>query len=127
MLTSALPSFAALKVGPIVAVDYAKAKVDGYIEAGDAAGRALPAIRPREGALPFTAATMVIAVPTGVKIFNWIGTLWNGHLKMRTPMMFALGFVSMFVIGGLTQDENTTTKTKVPLLGDLPIIGEPAE
>lgn len=50
----------------------------------------------------FSLMTMTIAVPTGVKIFNWIGTLWNGHLQMRTPMMFALGFVWMFMIGGFS-------------------------
>ncbi len=50
----------------------------------------------------FSMATMAIAVPTGVKIFNWIGTIWGGHLSMRTPMLFALGFVWMFMIGGFS-------------------------
>jgi len=50
----------------------------------------------------FSATTMLIAIPTGVKIFNWIATLWGGSLRFRTPLLFALGFISMFIIGGLS-------------------------
>ncbi|MEN8144379.1 MAG: cytochrome c oxidase subunit I [Gemmatimonadota bacterium] len=50
----------------------------------------------------FSAATMLIAIPTGVKIFNWIATLWGGTIRFRTPLYFAVGFVSMFIIGGLS-------------------------
>ena len=50
----------------------------------------------------FALATMTIAVPTGVKIFNWIGTLWRGKIQMRLPMLYALGFIWMFMMGGFT-------------------------
>ncbi len=50
----------------------------------------------------FSLMTMLIAVPTGVKIFNWIGTLWRGSVTFETPMVFALGFLVSFVFGGLT-------------------------
>ncbi len=50
----------------------------------------------------FALATMTIAVPTGVKIFNWIGTLWGGRITTRIPMMYALGFIWMFMMGGFT-------------------------
>jgi len=50
----------------------------------------------------FMIASMIIAVPTGIKIFNWLATLWRGNLHFDTPMLFALGFLSVFVIGGLS-------------------------
>ena len=55
--------------------------------------------------------TFMIGVPTGVKIFNWLGTLWRGSISFETPMLFALGFVSMFLIGGI----NGTFSAAVPV------------
>ncbi|MFK8028019.1 MAG: cytochrome c oxidase subunit I [Gammaproteobacteria bacterium] len=57
---------------------------------------------PLAGELFFMFATMLIAVPTGVKVFNWIATMWRGSMTFETPMLFALGFIIMFSIGGFS-------------------------
>lgn len=57
----------------------------------------LPSLR-----IPFMITSMIIAVPTGIKIFSWIATIWGGKIRFTSAMMFALGFLSMFVIGGIS-------------------------
>ena len=55
---------------------------------------------PVAGELYFMYATMLIAVPTGVKVFNWVATMWKGSMTFETPMLWALSFVILFTIGG---------------------------
>jgi cytochrome c oxidase subunit 1 len=50
----------------------------------------------------FSFSSMVIAVPTGIKIFSWIATMWGGALEFETPMLWAIGFIFLFTIGGVT-------------------------
>jgi cytochrome c oxidase subunit 1 len=50
----------------------------------------------------FTASTMIIAVPTAIKIFSWLATIWGGSLSMATPLLFTIGFIFLFTIGGVT-------------------------
>ena len=57
---------------------------------------------PLGGEIYFMLATMMISIPTGVKVFNWISTMWRGSMTFETPMLFALGFVVLFTIGGFS-------------------------
>ena len=52
--------------------------------------------------VPMMVTSMIIAVPTGVKVFSWLATMWEGKLRFKTPLLFAVGFISMFVLGGLS-------------------------
>jgi len=63
----------------------------------------------------FTAATLVIAVPTGIKIFSWLATMWGGSIRFEVPMMYAIAFIFLFVVGGVTGVTLANSSADLPL------------
>lgn len=74
---------------------------------------------PVTGQLFFMYATMLIAVPTGVKVFNWLATMWRGSMTFETPMLFAIGFLFVFTFGGLTGPDARDGAARHPVSRDL--------
>jgi len=73
--------------------------------------------------VPFMMSTLLVAVPTGVKFFSWLGTLWGGRIEYKTPMLFALGAISVFLIGGLTGPPLGTVTTDMNLTDTYYVVG----
>jgi cytochrome c oxidase subunit 1 len=73
--------------------------------------------------VPFSYSTMLVAVPTGVKVFSWVATLWGGKLTFPTPMLFTLGAISVFLIGGLTGPPLGTVATDLQLHDSYYVVG----
>ena len=73
--------------------------------------------------VPFMYSTLLVAVPTGVKFFSWVGTMWRGKMTFQTPMLFTLGAISIFLLGGLTGPPNATVATDLHLHDTYWIVG----
>lgn len=73
--------------------------------------------------VPFMYSTLIVAVPTGVKFFSWVATLWKGKIEMPTPMLFVLGGVVVFLLGGLSGPPNATVSTDLQLHDTYFIVG----
>ncbi|HLF90644.1 MAG TPA: cbb3-type cytochrome c oxidase subunit I, partial [Anaerolineales bacterium] len=73
--------------------------------------------------IPFMYTTMLVAVPTGVKFFSWVGTLWQGKLSFPTPMLFVLGAITIFLLGGLSGPPNGTVSTDLYLHDTYWVVG----
>ena len=101
IVSQILPTFARKPLFGYVSMVYATAAI-AFLSFFVWAHHMFTVGMPLAGELYFMYATMAIAVPTGVKIFNWIATLWKGSMTFETPMLFALAFVVLFTIGGFT-------------------------
>ncbi|MEW5870316.1 MAG: cbb3-type cytochrome c oxidase subunit I [Chloroflexota bacterium] len=73
--------------------------------------------------VPFMYSTLLVAIPTGVKFFSWIATIWEGKLSFETPMLFVLGAISIFLLGGLSGPPNATVATDLHLQDTYWIVG----
>ena len=73
--------------------------------------------------VPFMYSTLLVAVPTGVKFFSWVATIWQGKLSFETPMLFVLGAISIFLLGGLSGPPNGTVSTDLHLQDTYWIVG----
>ncbi|MCK5921338.1 MAG: cbb3-type cytochrome c oxidase subunit I, partial [Methylococcales bacterium] len=73
--------------------------------------------------IPFMVSTLIVGVPTGVKFFSWLGTLWGGKIELPTPMLFVLGAISVFLIGGVTGPILATVPTDLHLHDSYWIVG----
>jgi cytochrome c oxidase subunit I len=73
--------------------------------------------------VPFMYSTLLVAVPTGVKFFSWVATIWGGKLSFQTPMLFVLGAISIFLLGGLSGPPNGTVSTDLHLQDTYWIVG----
>ena len=73
--------------------------------------------------VPFMYSTLLVAVPTGIKFFSWVGTIWRGKLSFETPMLFVLGAITIFLVGGLSGPPNGTVATDLYLHDTYYIVG----
>ena len=73
--------------------------------------------------VPFTYTTLLVAVPTGIKFFSWVATIWGGKLTFRTPMLYVLGAISIFLLGGLSGPPNATVATDLHIHDTYFIVG----
>jgi cytochrome c oxidase subunit 1 len=73
--------------------------------------------------VPFMYSTLLVAIPTGIKFFSWIGTIWQGKMSFETPMLFVLGAISIFLLGGLSGPPNGTVATDLHLQDTYWIVG----
>jgi cytochrome c oxidase subunit 1 len=101
IVSEVLPTFARKPLFGYVAIVYATALI-GFLGFGVWAHHMFAVGMGPIADSAFALTSMLIAIPTGIKIFNWLATLWGGSIRLRTPLWFACGFVAMFTIGGLS-------------------------